>query len=80
MNERLRPQAYLEELKILRDTITAATSRAQALDEEEKPVELVQALDLAGLAYHLERAEERALEAVTAAEILLATKGLHLGT
>jgi len=44
-------------------TITEITSRAQALDEEEKPPPLVDGLDLDGLVFLLERAEERAIEA-----------------
>ncbi len=78
MSERLEPRAYLDELKALRETITAATSRAQALDEEEKPLAVAEGLDLEALAWLLERAEERALQAVRAAEILGATRGVRL--
>jgi hypothetical protein len=79
--ERLAPPEYLEELRALRETITAATSRAQAL-EEEKPAELADGLeletDLGALVSLIERVEERAEQAVKAAEILAATRGITL--
>jgi hypothetical protein len=79
MGERLAPAAYLAELKKLQATISEATSRAKALDnEEEKPVELTVGVDLRQLAYLLERAEERAQEAVRSTELLFAVKGLQL--
>ncbi len=78
MGERLAPAAYLAELKKLQAKISEATSRAQALDEEEKPVELTVGVDLRQLAYLLERAEERAQEAVRSTELLFAVKGLQL--
>ena len=52
MDERLALPEYLKELRALRETIDAATSRAQAV-EEEKSVELSDSLgldaDLGGL-------------------------------
>ena len=78
MDERLSPREYVGALRALREAITDATSRAQALDEEEKPLALARDLDLDQLVFLLERAEYRALEAVTAAEILAATKGARL--
>ena len=39
MNERLEPHAYIEELRRVRVSITEITSRVEALDEEEKPLE-----------------------------------------
>ena len=54
----------------------ADTLRVQALNEEEKPRVLAQAwvggLDLDPLIYFLERAEDRAADAVRRAEMLLA--------
>ncbi|MBA3472557.1 MAG: hypothetical protein H0T57_04895 [Rubrobacter sp.] len=78
MNERLEPRVYLDELRELQASISAATSRSQALGEEEQPLAVADGLDLDGLVLVLERAEERALQAVTAAEILLAAEGLSL--
>ncbi len=54
------------------------SGRAQALDEELKPLAVAGDLDLGGVLFNLERAEERALQAVRACEILLATEGLPL--
>jgi hypothetical protein len=60
MSERLEPQAYLEELINLRVAITEAASRAEALDQEEKPTVLALArvggISLDALMLHLERA------------------------
>ncbi len=78
MSEALDPRAYLEELRGLQAAITATVSQAQALDEELKPLALAGDLDLDTLFAHLERAEERILQAVRACEILLATEGLPL--
>ncbi len=78
MSEVLDPRAYLEELRGLQAAVTAAVSQAQALDEELKPLALADDLDLDGVLFNLERAEERALQAVRACEILLATEGLPL--
>ncbi len=76
MSERLGPRAYLEELKNLRVAITEAASRAEALDQEEKPTVLALArvgeITLDALMFHLERAEEQAADAVYRAELLLA--------
>lgn len=76
MSERLEPQAYLEELKNLRVAITEAASRAEALDQEEKPTVLALArvggISLDALMFHLERAEEQAADAVYRTELLLA--------
>jgi len=62
-------------LKRLRASLMADTSRVQALNEE-KPMGLAQAwvggLDLDPLIYFLERAEDRAADAVRRAEMLLA--------
>ena len=70
---------YVSELKKLQDAISETTSRAQALEkEEEKPVELSVGVDLRQLAYLLERAEDRAHEAVSAAELWLAVEGWDL--
>ncbi len=49
MSERLSPGEYVEELRALREAITDITSRAEALDTEEKPRELAQDLNLDGL-------------------------------
>ena len=82
VDEPLTPSEYLQELRALCETISAATSRAQALDEEEKPIELADGLDLdadlGALVSLLKRAEERAEQAVNAAEILAATRGTTL--
>jgi hypothetical protein len=78
MDERLSPREYVGALRALRESITDATSRAEALQCEEKPLELARDLDLDQLVSLLEGAEERALEAVTAAEILAATGGMGL--
>jgi len=78
MTEQLDPAAYLTELRALRETITSATSRAQALNEEEKPHVLRDDLYLDTLVDHLERAEDAAVQAITAAEILAATRGMPL--
>ncbi len=78
MSEVLDPRAYLEELRGLQAAVTAAVSQAQALDEELKPLAVAGDLYLTGVVFNLERAEERALQAVRACEILLATEGLPL--
>jgi hypothetical protein len=78
MSEVLEPRAYLEELRGLQAAVTDAASRAQALDEELKPLAVAGDLDLTGVVFNLERAEERTLQAVRACEILLATEGLPL--
>ena len=78
MDQRLSPREYVGALRALREAITDATTRAEALQCEEKPRELMWDLDLDQLVVLLERAEARALEAVTAAEILAATKGVRL--
>jgi hypothetical protein len=76
MDERLEPREYIAELKRLRESIMVTTSRAQALDAEEKPMVLAQArvggVDLDLVVRSLELAEERAAEAVRKAELLLA--------
>ncbi|MDQ3767844.1 MAG: hypothetical protein M3346_10925 [Actinomycetota bacterium] len=78
--QRLDPPEYLAELRALREVITATTSRAEALQLEEKPDELAGDLQIHELVEFLEEAEQRALEGVRAAEILLATKGFPLDT
>ena len=76
---RLALREYVLELKKLQDAISETTLRAQALEkEEEKPVELSVGVDLRQLAYLLERAEDRAREAVSAAELWLAVEGWDL--
>jgi hypothetical protein len=81
MNERLAPQEYIAELKKLRESIMATTSRARALDEEEKPMVLARArvggIELDLLVSFLEQAEDRAVEAVRKAELFLAAEGHH---
>jgi hypothetical protein len=76
MDERLAPQEYIAELRKMRESILAVTSRAQALNEEEKPMVLAQArvggIDLGLLVSFLARAEEQASVAVRKAELLLA--------
>ncbi len=82
MNQRLEPQEYVAELKKLRESIMVTTSRAQALDEEEKPRVLARArvggVDLDRLVSSLELAEDRAAEAVRKAELFLAVEGHQL--
>jgi hypothetical protein len=77
-DERLSPGEYLEALKALREPISDATSRAETLDVELKPLAIAGDLDLEGLVWMLGRAEDRVLQAVRAAEIMLATEGLRL--
>jgi hypothetical protein len=43
MNQPLEPREYIAELKKLRESIMVTTARAQALDEEEKPMVLARA-------------------------------------
>ncbi len=78
MSERLEPRVYLGELRDLEAAISDATCRALALDEEEKPLAVAGDLDLGQLVWLLERTAERAVQAVAACEILLATDGLPL--
>ncbi len=78
MEERLEPRAYLEELRELQAAISDATSRTEALDQELKSLAVDGDLDLEGLVWMLERAEDRAVQAVRACEIILATEGLPL--
>ncbi len=79
MDERLTPQEYIAQLKRLRESIMATTSRAHALDEEDKPMVLARArvggVDLGLLVSFLEQAEDRAGEAVRKAELFLAVEG-----
>ena len=82
MDEQLEPAEYIVELKKLRESIMVATSRAQALDEEEKPMVLARArvggVDLDRLISSLELAEDRAAEAVRKAELFLSVEGHQL--
>jgi len=82
MSERLELREYIAELKKLRESIMVTTSRAQALDEEEKPMVLARAqvggVDLERLVSSLEVAEDRAAEAVRQAELLLDVEGHQL--
>ncbi len=82
MNQPLEPREYIVELKKLRESIMVTTARAQALDEEEKPMVLARAqvggVDLAVVVRSLELAEDRAAEAVRKAELLLAVEGHQL--
>jgi hypothetical protein len=78
MSERLELRAYLDELRELQAAISEASSRAQALDEEEQPLVVAGGLDLGQLVFLLDRAEDRAVQVARAAEILLAAEGLAL--
>ena len=80
--EHLGAQEYVYELRQLSRMLTDATSRAEALDQAQKPDALVRAeigLNLNYLVWLLEQATEEAEETLRAAELVLAIEGMYLG-
>ena len=71
-------QAYLTELKQLARVLLDATTRAEALNEEEKPASLVRSLNLGEMVEGIHDAWREVDTVVKQAELLLAAEGLKL--
>ena len=79
--EHLGAQEYVYELRQLTKMLTDATSRAEALDQAEKPDALARAeigLNMNYLVWLLDQATEEAEETLRAAELVLAIEGIRL--
>ncbi len=79
--EHLGAQEYVYELRQLTRMLTDAASRAEALDQAEKPDALARAeigLNMNYLVWLLDQATEEAEETLRAAELVLAIEGIRL--
>ena len=79
--EQLGAQEYVYELRQLTRMLTDATSRAEALDQAQKPDAVARAeigLNMNYLVWLLDRATEEAEETLRAAELVIAIEGIRL--